>query len=332
MALSKEDIKRQSERAYGQWCVQWREHAQINSKWPMKDLHDFENSGIGKAVLCIGNGYSFEEEIEAIKSNWKMVDIVCCDKSLGHLIANGIKPTYCVVADANVDYEKYLKPYEDQLSETVLISNVCANPLWAEKGSWKDRYFFCVMDVLKSELEFQKLSGCPNTMAAGTNVSNGIVIAMTQSDNHGRKNFFGYDKILLIGFDYCWSPDGKYYAFDETGGGKSNYMRHLHLMDARGELCWSSTNLIFSARWLDSYVSAFRLPVVQCSKRSVFATPKRGILSEQMQYSFRPENRDRVKRILDLRRIVAEKKKEYEAQISDIARDHYYSFLQSVSN
>lgn len=328
--IHKDDIRKQSERAYGQWCKQWREHARINSKWLMKPMTDLEHSGIGRAALCVGNGYSLEEEMENIKQLAHHVDIMCCDKSLGHLLRNGIKPTYCNVADANVNYEKYLQPYEDQLSETILFMNVCANPIWAEKGNWKDRYFFSVMDVLKSEKEWMSLSGCPNMMAAGTNVSNGMVIALTQSDNKGRRNFFGYDKILLIGFDYSWAEDGKYYAYDKEAGGKWNYMRHSYLNDQRGKPVYSSSNLIFSARWLDDYIKGFKLPVVQCTKRSVFTTGKTGILSEQMQYSFRPENREKVKRVLELRKMVIQKKKEYEAELTKIGKEHYYSYLKSV--
>jgi hypothetical protein len=329
--LSKDDIQKQSERAYGQWCKQWREHAKHHSKWPMKSLTDFENSGIGKAVLCVGNGYSFEEEIETIKANWQNVDIICCDKSLGHLLDHGITPTFCLVADANVNYEKYLKPWENKLQGTILLGNVCANPMWADKGNWKDRYFFCVKDVLQSEHEFMALSGCPNVMAAGTNVSNALVIALTQCDNSGRRNFFGYDKILLIGFDYSWSPDKKYYAFDERASGKTNYMRHAYTLDQVSRPCYSSNNLIFSAKWLGQYISAFNLPVVQCTKRTIFGTKKRGILAEQMQYSFRPENRERVLRALELRQLAQKIKKENETLIKDIARDHYYSYLRSVS-
>jgi hypothetical protein len=296
----------------------------------MKSWSELEHSGIGKAILCVGNGYSLEEEIATIEKYWRNVDIICCDKSLGHLLDRGIKPTYCLVADANVNYEKYLKKWENQLQDTILIGNVCANPLWAEKGNWKDRYFFCVMDVLKSEKEFQSISGCPNTMAAGTNVSNALVIAVTQCDNHGRKNFFGYDKILLIGFDYSWSSTGNYYAFDKEGHGKTNYMRHIYLLDQMGRLCYSSTNLVFSAKWLSQYINTFKLNVVQCTKRSVFATPKRGILAEQMQYSFRPGDSDRVKKIIDIRNLLAEQKKKCESELISIARDHYYSYLQSV--
>lgn len=328
--LTKDDILKQSQRAYGQWAKQWREHAKVHSKYEMKPFSDFQDRGVGRAILCIGNGYSFEEEIEAIKANAHKVDIICCDKSLGHLLNHGIRPTFCNVADANVNYEKYLKPWETQVSDTILIGNVCANPLWAERGNWKDRYFFCVMDVLESEKEFSALSNCPNKMAAGTNVGNGLVIAVTQSDNTGRKNLMGYDKILLIGYDFCWSPDGKYYAFDETGNGKWNYMRHLWLMDSRGELAWTSNNLLFSAKWLDQYVGAFNLPVVQCTKRSIFNTRKRGILSEQMQYSFRPEDGPRMKRLKELRRVAQEQKRKCEAELQAIHRDHYYSFANSL--
>lgn len=296
----------------------------------MKSLEDFEHSGIGRAVLCVGNGYSLEEEIETIKKYKGNVDIMCCDKSLGHLLDNGIVPTFCNVADANVNYEKYLQPWEDKLDGVILLMNVCANPMWADKGNWKDRYFFSVLDVLKSEREWVELSGCPNVMAAGTNVSNGMVIALTQSDNKGRRNFFGYDKILLIGFDYSWAPDGKYYAFDKDGGGKTNYMRHCHLFDMRGQPTYSSSNLIFSARWLDDYIKSFNLPVVQCTRRSVFTVAKPGILAEQMQYSFRPEDREKVKRMVELRKLVIQKKKEYEASLTQIGRDHYYSYRKSV--
>lgn len=328
--LSKNDIQNQSKRAYGQWAKQWRENAKTHSKYPMKSFADFEGYGVGRSILCIGNGYSFEEEIETIKAHADKVDIICCDKSLGHLLNNGIKPTFCMVMDANVSYEKYLKPWEDQVQDTILIGNACGNPLWAEKGKWKDRFFFVVMDVLRSEKEFCAISNCPNTMAAGTNVGNALIIAVTQCDNRSRKNLFAYDKILLIGFDFCWGSDGKYYAFDEKGGGKYHYMRHLWLVDNRGEYAWTSGNLLFSAKWLADYVNGFQLPVVQCTKRTVFSGRNRGILAEQMQYRFRPEDRDQIRRLNQLRNFAIEQKKSCEAQLTQMAKEHHYSYLKSL--
>lgn len=328
--LSPSDIQKQSERAYGQWAPQWREHAKIHSKYPMKRLEDFENSGIGKAILCVANGYSFEKEIETIKKYQHNVDILCCDKTIGHLIRHGIKPKFCLVADANVSFAQYLKPVADQLEDTILFSNVCSNPEWTEKGNWKDRYFFSVMDILESQKEWQALSGCPNVVAAGTNVSNSLVIFLTQCDNGGRKNFFAYDKMLLIGFDYSWKVGESYYAFDRDGGGKMNYMRHSYLLDLERKLCVTSNNLVFSAKWLAQYVDTFKLPVVQCSRASIFATKNMGVLSAQMQYSFRPEDSKKIRDLVSMRRILVEKKKAMEAQIGELAKDHYYAFMASV--
>ncbi len=330
MALSPNDILKQSERAYAQWATQWREHAKIHSKYPMKSLADFENSGIGKPVLCVANGYSLETEINTIHKYQDNVDIICCDKSLKHLIDNGIRPKFCLVADANVSYEKYLEPIKDQLQDTILISNVCSNPEWTEKGNWKDKYFFCVMDILESQKEWQALSGCPNVVAAGTNVSNSLVIFLTQCDNGGRKNFFAYDKMLLIGFDFSWKAHLSYYAFDKEGGGKTNYMRHAYLLDLNREPVVSSNNLIFSAKWLDQYITAFKLPVVQCNRQGVFATKNMGVLSEQMQYSFRKEDSRKIRDLVSLRKTLVEKKKELEAKIQEIAKDHYYAYISSV--
>lgn len=328
--LTDEHVKEQSKRAYAQWCVQWREHAKIHSRFPMKSLSDFEFSGVGKAALCVANGYSLELEIETIKKYHKNIDTVCCDKSLGSLIRNGVKPTFCVLCDANVNYEVYMKPYENELDETILISNICANPKWTHTGNWKDKYFFVNMDVLNSEKEFMDISGCRNLIPAGTNVSNALVILLTQSDNTGRKNFFGYDKILLIGFDYCWKPRGKYYAFDGEGNGKNNYMRHTYALTHNRDFCYTSSNLLFSAKWLSDYVKAYQLPVVQCTKESIFATEAMGKLEEQMQYGFRKEDGKKVSDLVSLRKTLQKKMKELENQINIIAKEHYYSFVASV--
>jgi hypothetical protein len=297
----------------------------------MKNLNELEFSGVGKAALCVATGYSFEKEIETIERYQRHVDIICCDKSLGSLIGRGIHPKYCLVCDANVSYEKYLQPWEDQLANTIMISNVCANPLWAEKGNWKDKYFFVVMDILKSELEFSGLSGCRNIVPAGTNVSNSLVIILTQSVNEVRKNFFGYDKILLIGFDYSWGLNDPYYAFDRTGGGKHNYMRHGFLFDLKGDLVCSSSNLVFSAKWLSQYITAFNLPVVQCTKHTVLGTPKNGKLSEQMQYSFHPEDAEHVRDKMKLRKVLSDRLQSVDKDLSDVAWKHHYSYVGSVS-
>lgn len=328
--MNEQAILEQSKAAYKQWCEQWRRHAREHLPFKKKSLHDFENIGVGKAVLCVANGYSLEENIETIKENQHNVDILCCDKTLGHLLDNGITPTYVMVCDANVDYDKYLKPWKDKLSKTILFNNACGNPEWTRNGNWKDIYFFINKDILSSEVEFSRLSGCQNFIPAGTNVSNAMVVLLTQSDNHGRKNFFGYDKILLIGFDYSWKYDGKYYAFNDDGDGKAQYMRHLYLTTPSGEFGYTSGNLAFSRDWLAKYIGTFNLPIVQCAKDSILVLGKTGKLEEQMKYKHKPEDGVTVRKAVDELRKIKARETELFNRINEIGKEHYWAHAQTI--
>jgi len=329
MAITTDEIKSQSLAAYNQWCKQWRTQAKENSKYNMKTFDDFVNVGVGKAVLCVANGYSLQENIETIKKYKDNVDILCCDKTLGTLIDHGIKPTYCMVCDANVDYEKYMKPWENQLDGTIFFGNVCGNPKWSDNGNWKDKYFFVNKDILKSEQEFSELSGCWNHIPAATNVSGAMVVLLTQCDNNFKNNHFGYDKILLVGFDYSWKRNN-YYAFNDDGSGKDNYMRHISAVNLDGDMCFTSNNLLFSMKWLDQYIKTFQLPVVQCTKNTILSLNKMCDLVEQMQYKYKRDDYKIVKDAIILKDKLTKELKTLDGKLAKIGQDHFRSFLATT--
>lgn len=328
--MTSDDIRRQSENAYNQWCVQWREQAKIHSKYEMHSMDELEFAGVGKAVVVVANGFSLEENIETLKKYQDNVDIMVCDKALGTLLDHGIKPTYCMACDANVSYEKYMEPWEDQLSDIIFFSNVCGAPSWTEGGKWKKMYFFANEDILGSEKEFIEISGCPNVIPAATNVSNAMVVLLTRSENENPRNFFGYDKLLLLGYDYCWKADGKYYAFDQDGGGKTNYMRHVHCLTISRDYAYTSSNLLFSARWFERYIAQFRLPVVQCTESTITSLSLNGKLEEQIQYRYKTEDGDTVKSLVSERKKLQESLDKLNSDLVDIGRDHFYEFKKSV--
>ena len=327
--MNAEEIKRQSENAYNQWCDKWRTHCAIHSKFEMLSMNDLWGKGIGKSILCIANGYSFERDSEFIKKNQHKFDIICCDKTLGNCLDNGIIPKYCMVCDAVVDYEKYMKPWKDQLSKVTLLMNSCGNPLWAQNGTWRNKYFFVNKDILGSEKEFCKISGCPNVIPAGTNVSNAMVVILTQCDEKGYNNFFGYDKILLSGFDYCWS-DGKYYAFDGEAGGKNNYMRHIYTSNREDKYCFTSNNLMFSARWLHKYVETFKLPVVQCSKDTILTLNRNGSIEDHAGYNFKRGDSAMVRNMAKKKNDFINEIKKIDCIMKDVGSDHANAFLATV--
>lgn len=320
--LTEEQIKAQSLNCYAQWSEQWRSQAKYHGdRFVMKPLTDFEFSGIGKAALLVGNGYSFEENLETIKRYQDNVDVVACDKTLQHCIETGITPKCCILCDANVSFERYCRKVSDRLFGTTLIANVCAATEWATLGNWKDVYFFINKDCLQSEQEFQEISACPNIIVAGTNVSNAMIIMLTQCDNARARNFFGYDKLLLIGFDYCWDDDS-YYAFDRDGGGKKYYMNNILVKTIDQNLCYTSSNLAFSAKWLESYLQAFKINAVQCSKRSILPAARIGTLEEEMKYRYREQDVSLVRRLVSARQDALDKIKGINQQIQAIGLDH----------
>ncbi len=328
--MDAESIRKQSEAAYKQWSKQWREHAIEHKKYAQVPMSKFENIGIGKAVLCVANGYSFEEEIETIKANQHNVDILCCDKTLGNLLDNGVIPTYCMVCDANVDYEKYMDKWKDKLSQTTLFINVCGNPKWTKNGNWKEIVFFVNKDILGSHHEFAQLSGCVNSIPAGTNVSNAMVILLTQSDNGAKRNVFGYDKIILIGFDYSWKYNGKYYAFDKSANGKEKYMRHFYITSPAGNELYTSGNLAFSREWLQTYIRTFDVPVVQCGKDSILHCGKVATLESQMQYRHKPEDGATVKKLVKELQMLGARLGQIQNNLNSIGREHSRAHLYSI--
>lgn len=325
------DVVQQSKNAYNQWCEIWRENAKKHSEFEMRPMSDLKSIGIGRAILAVANGYSFEKNVEVIKEHkHEDLQVMACDKTLGHLLDQGIRVDYCIVCDANVNYEKYMEPWKDQLQDTTLLMNVCGNTQWSMNGNWKNTYFFVNKDVMNYEKEFSRISGCQNFIPAGTNVSNAMIIYLTQSDNSGPNNFMGFDKINLIGFDYSWLPGGHYYSFDPDGGGKFYYMKHVVGTNIRGDLCYTSSNLLFSAKWLEKYCKTFNLPIIQCSKDGIMNPGRVGDLKEQISYSYKPEDSEKVRKLLDIKGQILDQIRQIDHKLLNISMDHHLAVLRSV--
>jgi hypothetical protein len=156
-----------------------------------------------------------------------------------------------------------------------------------------------------------------------------MVIAITQCNNNGTQNYLGYDKILLIGFDYSWQDH--YYSFNHTGDGKINYMRHVYGKNHRGELIYSSNNLVFSARWFEQYVKTFKLNIINCSKDGIIAAKKTvDDLESQMKYSYRPDDSHFLRNLVKIRKELKGQLTETDKKIRNIMFDHYQSALSSI--
>lgn len=268
IVLSGEDVRKQSEQVFSQFGNKWKLFARFNNKLERKNVNELRNTGIGKYLLMVAMGESLEGHIEMIKKYRDRFDICTCDKGFGTLLEHGIKADYVVICDCNIPF-RWFKKYVDQTEGVKLISTLYASPRWTSR--WKgDKYFFVNRDAIKTEKNFvgyfkpEEL----RTIPAGSNVSNAMVCFWTGSDENQNVNWGGYEKYILTGYDYSWRHDGNYYAFANPTP-KRYYMNHHTIVDIAGTQCLSSTNLMFSAKWLYSYVTTFGLPVVNCSGRGI---------------------------------------------------------------
>jgi hypothetical protein len=266
--LTWQDVVKQSTQVYGQFGEsKWIPYAKKNVELPRKNTSELQNSGIGKFLLLCAMGESLEENIDVIKKYRDRVDICTCDKGFGLLYDHGIIADYVMVCDCNILFE-HIENHIDKTDKVKLLATPYANPTYTKMWGG-DRYFFINQDAIQSEKKFIEIFGKDiRIIPAGSNVSNAMLGFFTGSDEYQNINWGGYEKYILIGYDYSWRPDGNYYAWKNPKP-KRYYMNHRTMLDFKGEMIFSSENLFFSAKWLYSYVSSFKLPVINCSERGL---------------------------------------------------------------
>lgn len=265
--LTSNEVLEQSKNAFREWDPIWRKHSEINGKiHKEKGLshQDLLFNGVGKALILIAMGSSLEDKIEIIKKYQNTgIDVGCVDKAFGYLIDAGIEVKYVFLADAGISYERWLEKWIDKTKNTILISNINANPKWTQ--NWKGDICFSVFkDNIQSEKIYSKISGCYQFIPAGSNVGNSAVIFATQ--------ILGYDEYWLVGYDFCWDTKRNYYAFNDSD--KRYWMRHVIMVDNYNNFVFTSQNLLFSARWLTD----FYLKMLQPARIKIYNCSDYGIL------------------------------------------------------
>ena len=217
-------------------------------KTPMKH---YQNKGIGKKVIIVSMGNSFEDQVDIIKQNQGKVDILAVDKAFVPLMERGIKPDYVLEADAQVSYQCYCEPFVKETKDIVLIANAQSNPDWG--GNWKgDKTYYVNEDNIETQKEFSPMSGVYDLLPAASNVSNAAAVYARMVLN--------YDSIILVGFDFCWDMGEKFYSFasgNEKFGNKSISLNDLRVFDLNNKMVCTSENLWFSSRWLDNFINVY---------------------------------------------------------------------------
>lgn len=282
-ALSYKDVKKQSQAVFNQFGQsKWIPFAKENARHPnRRDPNELRNIGAGRTLVSVAMGASLESRVDTIKKYRGKADIITCDKGFRELMARGIKPDYVMLCDCNILWPKW-GPKEEDTEGVALIATPYANVTWTRR--WRGPvYFYVNRDAIDSQDTFLEIMGPKTrTIPASSNVSNAQFVFMTGADEKSLgANFSGYEKFLLVGYDYCYRPDQNYYAWANPKP-KRFYMNHETMLDTDGRLVFSSSNLIFSARWLRQYIQTYRLHAVNCNEGGLLEIP-RGDLQKELE-------------------------------------------------
>ena len=295
--LSGEQVKRQSEGAFGQWGETWEKNCKTNAeilKKKGKSNFSIFGHGLGRSLICVAMGASLEDEVDKLKVVNPAVDIACVDKAFGYLLDHGVKPKFVFLADAGISYEENCKPWIEQTEDISLFLNVCANPIWAE--NWKGNVFYYVNeDNIKTQDIYSPLSGCKELVKASSNVGNSVIVYAN--------SYLHYDRYFLAGYDFCWGENDNYYCNKDTD--KRFYMNHNQVLQPDGTLVYTSNNLMFSVRWLSDYINVEMIPkgrqISKIGKKGLINIPPRNLERVLKTEVARQPEQDEIDQILNTR-------------------------------
>jgi hypothetical protein len=280
MLLDANDVRVQSQAVWKQFGESlWIPNAKKNAMLKHHDMRKFEHAGVGKFAVLVGMGASLEDNIDAIKQHREKIDVICCDKAFGPLLDHGVKADFVVIADAGIPF-RYIEKWIDQTEGVKLFATPYANTEWTH--AWKGPiHYYVNQDAIESEKVFKPIMGDCRVIPASSNVSNAMVVLWTDCNGKKNENWGGYERYYLVGYDYSWQAKGNYYSWQHPMP-KANYMKHRTLVDITNNCVFTSENLIFSAKWLVSYITTFELPVVNCAGRGLLEIPMRANLAKEL--------------------------------------------------
>lgn len=314
--VSYADTKNQSLQVFGQFKETWLANARENAKLERRNASELRWSGVGKTLVLVAMGASLEENLGLLKEYRDRVDIVCCDKAFVPLMERGVRPDFVMISDANIP----ARHYERRVFETKdirLIATPYANTLWT-KPWLGPRYFYVNKDAIQTENIFLPIMGRETRIiAAASNVSNSMLVFFMGRDDVHSDNWGGYERYLLVGYDYSWRPDGNYYAWDNPVP-KRHYMNHLTMKDVGRSTVFTSQNLKFSASWLTDYITLQNLPVVNCSGRGILNVPFQSSLKSQLERA--PAERRRTQIVQEHFKLLQSTKRAHDGAVSAFER------------
>lgn len=140
----------------------WIENAKINKElvqkcgWACEDLQEAHQ---GKTAVMLGASPAIKKQVETLK--WLQDDpdfvFIGISSGLEFLLANGIRPKYLMVADADPAMERFWKKANmEKTKDITLIASVCTHPGLLEKWQGPIKFIAVFTTIKKLDRKIQK--------------------------------------------------------------------------------------------------------------------------------------------------------------------------------
>jgi len=236
---------------------EWIKNAKENSGRINKTIADLWKTKDYGEGISVAAGPSLENDFNDLVKMRKHRELICVDASLKFLIQKGLTPDFCVTTDFSDKILFMLEGKDGSLIDTShikLVANVITHPKVIE--AWEGEIYWFVMMNNVYDIDHQKFIDDMHALetkvgaklAPGGNVSS-IALGFGLSVRN-------YNKLLLYGHDFCWKPDGDFYAGGEFKELEKERMEKegtagtiFEDINTNGEKVFTNLSLQQFARW-----------------------------------------------------------------------------------
>lgn len=173
----------------------------------------FANELIDKPCILVGAGSSLENNMEHLKTAKEMgVAIIASSHSFMYLSDIGVKPDYVVQLDAGGQWDEYLA---GDSTGVPLLCDITCNTKQLKAWSGPKFFFSSTLNNRTNAGRFYEMerdricvkSKLGSIIETGGHVG-GAMLTLART-------IMQSNKIMFTGYDYCFSPDKKFYPFDK---------------------------------------------------------------------------------------------------------------------
>lgn len=253
------------------WFKNARENRSLIKEcgWICEDMQD---AHMGKTAVLIGASPAVKNQLETLRNLQADPDFILCGitSGIGLLLNNGIKPKYCMIADAEVEQKRFYEGLDMSLTkDTTLIASICCPKSILELWQGPKKFIAVYSDEKKMERKINKwlapINGCGLYFAALFSQYNTITAIAYL--------VFGCTTLIFVGNELSFKDKEATYYPDRKDV-KDAWIRKPH-PDIYGNTVYTGYMFMSLKLALEDYLGKLPGVFLNCTEAGIFGVSAR---------------------------------------------------------